>query len=496
MPIVSETLRSREGLLGAARSAALPRRSSTAVLAVVTALAAAAWVVVVGLWAVWRHDHFLSHRFDLGNMVQAVWSTAHGRPLDATNSLTGEQVIRLSGHVDPILVLLAPLWWIYPGPEILILAQAALLASGVYPAVRLALKHVGSPLAAGLLGIWYLVFPWTVWIAFDDFHPLTLATPFLLYAIWFLDEHRLGRFAAVAVLAMMTGELIGLTVAALGVWYAIRYRRRRAGLGIALAGVIWTVVCLAVVIPAFNDGRSSRHYELFETTGGSPTGVLTTLFTDPAAIVAQVTTTSDLLYPLKLLLPTALLALGQPLLLLVAVPQLGVNLLAEWIAATLPMFHYVAPIIPVLTAATVLTVARLPEKFRVLAAGAVLGSATLILVSYPPVPGSQGFAFADTEPPARTAAMRAALDLVPPDAPVTATNRLGAHLSARRYLYLFPLRRDADWAVVDTRDVRPTPAGERADRSNLRRHVERLDHDTDWRMVFDDEGVRVYRRVE
>ena len=49
-------------------------------------------------------------RFDLGNMVQAVWSTTNGRPLETTDGATGEQIVRLGVHVDPFLVLLAPLW--------------------------------------------------------------------------------------------------------------------------------------------------------------------------------------------------------------------------------------------------------------------------------------------------------------------------------------------------------------------------------------------------
>ena len=48
-------------------------------------------------------------RFDLGNMVQAVWSTAHGHPLRMTD-LQGDQISRLAAHVDPVLVLFAPLY--------------------------------------------------------------------------------------------------------------------------------------------------------------------------------------------------------------------------------------------------------------------------------------------------------------------------------------------------------------------------------------------------
>ncbi|MFO7573105.1 MAG: hypothetical protein R6W48_10995, partial [Gaiellaceae bacterium] len=53
-------------------------------------LAAAIWVVVIAATASWRHNEFLSHRYDLGNMVQAIWSTTQGRPLEMTDGTTGD----------------------------------------------------------------------------------------------------------------------------------------------------------------------------------------------------------------------------------------------------------------------------------------------------------------------------------------------------------------------------------------------------------------------
>ena len=141
-----------------------------------------------------------------------------------------------------------------------------------------------------------------------------------------------------AALAILSGELVGLTVAMLGIWFAITYGRRLVGLGIALVAASWTVVCLLVVIPAFNDDRSSRYYAFFEDVGGSPWGLLRTLFTDPGAIIEAVATGADARYVILLLLPTAFLAVGQPLLLAAAVPQLGVNLVADFWTTTQPMF--------------------------------------------------------------------------------------------------------------------------------------------------------------
>ena len=65
--------------------------------------------------------------------------------------------------------------------------------------------------------------------AVDAFHPVTLAIPLFLLCIWFLEGDRLVLFAACAMPAASTGELMGATIAALGIWYALARGRRRAG---------------------------------------------------------------------------------------------------------------------------------------------------------------------------------------------------------------------------------------------------------------------------
>jgi uncharacterized membrane protein len=459
---------------------------------VLIALAGVAWTAVVSGLAIWRHEQFLSHRFDLGNMVQAVWSTSQGRPLEMTDGASGEQIVRLAAHVDPILMLFTPLWWIHPGPEALIVAYVAVIASGVYPVVRLALKYTDSALASTCLAAWYLVFPWIIWIALNELNPLSLALPFLLFAIWFLDEERLGSFAAAAVLALATGEVVGLTIAALGVWYVVRHRRGIAGFAIAIAGVAWTAICLGIVVPAFNDGGGSRYYDRFESVGGSPRGLIETVFTDPGAIVAQVTTSGDFEYLLLLAIPTAFIFVGQPLLLIAAIPQLGLNLVSDFPSTVSPLYHYTAPTLAALIATCIVALGRLPRTARAFAAGIALVASILVLASVPPVPGTEAYMFADLESSQRRAAMRDAVRLVPPAAPVTVTNRLGAHLSIRRIVHLFPARDRAEWAVLDVRD--PSNDAAWIGPTRFERHLSRLARDQSWRLVFDREDVRVYRR--
>ena len=71
----------------------------------------------------------------------------------------------------------------------------------------------------------YLLLPSTQWLTLNEFHPVALAAPLLLWAFWFLDEERLLPFAVLAVPACLTKEEIPLVVGAMGVWYAVSRRQ-------------------------------------------------------------------------------------------------------------------------------------------------------------------------------------------------------------------------------------------------------------------------------
>ena len=105
-------------------------------------------------------------------------------------------------------------------------------------------------------------------------------------------------------LAAATGELMGLVVAALGIWYAFARHQPRTGFAIAALGAAWTSIALNVVLPAFSGGPSV-YYGFYDEVGGSPSGLVRTLFTDPGSILAAVTGGNDLLYVVALAAPLA-----------------------------------------------------------------------------------------------------------------------------------------------------------------------------------------------
>jgi uncharacterized membrane protein len=483
-----------------------PFRSRATVLVRGWAWPVVVWTVMIGwslaLFAVVRNDYyeFRLGRFDLGNMVQAVWSTAHARPLEITDA-SGEQIVRLGSHVDPILALLVPFWLVAPTPLALAAVQIGATALGALPVFWLGRRRLGSERAAALMALAYLAYPWLAWTAVDAFHPVTLAIPLFLYAIWFLDSGRIWAFAVCALLILATGELMGLPLAALGLWYWLARGRGRAGLAIAGAGVAWTLLAIKVVVPAFR-GEESPFYERFASVGGSPEGVLRTAVTDPLTIAGELASRDDLWYLLWLGWPLAFLFVLAPGLAAVAMPQLLVNGLSDWETTTDPRHHYVAAVVPFLVAASVLALARLPRARRTVAAAAVLVTSltlTVLTGPWPETPGTRQSGFHARLPAIHVEALRDALTRVPDGVPVSTTNLAGSQLSARRYVFSVPtVDPRVNWIVVDSWDTWMPPSPSREEGLHpmeLRRFLDRIAASARWRQTYGRDGVFVFTRV-
>ena len=462
--------------------------------------AIAAYAAGFSALSVLRHRALQTGRFDLGNMVQAVWSTAHGHPLKVTG-LRGDEISRLAAHFDPILAAFAPLWLVWPSPDMLLVAQAITIALGALPAYWLARKHLDSERAGLGFALAYLLYPPTQWLTLNEFHPVALACPLLLFAVWYLDEDRFLLFAIFGLLATTTKEEIGFVVAGLGLWWALARGRRLEGAAVLAVGASIALVAIEVVIPHFNRAGTSSFFARYSEVGGSPGGIVHTAVTKPWRLVTTAVTGRGLGYLARLFLPLGLLALLAPLLLLAAIPELAINLLSAATTQTSIRFHYTAGLIPILVATTIFGAAYLvrsrPQWTAPLATGVVVlaiasnyALGAIPLWRYLPG-GQQAQAHAADVSGHDRLALRA-LRLIPKSAVVSATNTLGAHLSARRRILSFPVIQDARWIAADETSPgyadRLAPLPTAVQLSWLRRNPE-------WRLVFERDGILIFHRL-
>jgi uncharacterized membrane protein len=426
---------------------------------------------------------YLEPRLDLGNMVQTIWSTAHGNILQMSDP-SGATMSRLAVHADPFLALLVPFWWIWPSPVVLLVLQAMAVASGALPVYWLAKKHLGPGRSAIAMSFAYLLYPCTQFNAFTPIgiHAVSFGVPLLLFAIWFLDEGRLVPFSAFAVAAGTTKEEIGAAIGGLGVWYLVQ-RRKRAGAVIAALGFAWSVVNLELIIPRFAPSGASPFAGRYEAVGGTPTGMVQTIGTDPTAFVHQVATWHKLFYLVLVFAPFLGLWALEPLMLVGALPDVAINLLSSKPEQTTVSYQYTAGIIPFVVAASILGAARLRRRRP--KPSALLVVVITFAVLSPLVPS---VAALHGQSEREIAATRAALKVIPQSVPVSASETLGAYVSNRRSVATFPIISRADWVLVG-----PLATGETRPDA-FRRKLDRLRKSERWRTVFSSAGVWVFHR--
>ena len=203
----------------------------------------------------------------------------------------------LGDHFHPILILLGPIWRLFPTPLSLLITQDLLLAFSAWPLTRLASRLTNQWVAGGL-GLVY-VLSWGMQGAVAaQFHEIAFAMPLLAYASVAFVERRWVAVTAWSAPLVLVKEDMGLTVLMIGVaviltsavpaWYrtctvirpggrgadgldtagdaagnaagsapqddAARNRRRglRLGVGMIVGGIAAFLFAIQVFLPAFN----------------------------------------------------------------------------------------------------------------------------------------------------------------------------------------------------------------------------------------------------
>lgn len=413
-----------------------------------------------------QYNAYIPHALDLGNMAQTFWNTVHGHPFHFQNMRAPIQVeafgtnTRLSFHVEPIIPFLAIFYAFWQHVETLLVLQTLALASGAIPVRLLARRRLGNPLAELAFPIAYLLFPALEAANLYEFHPVAFAVPLLLWAFYFADARRYTLFTLAAFAAMGCKEELGILVALMGLWIAVRNGDRQFGAIIGVLSLAWSFVAVQVIVPHFHAGPSS--YWSRYLPPGYP-GVSYPVdqaevrhfwLHNPNQVIDNLTDEAKRSYLHRLLYPTGYLALFSPLTLLVGVPSLLLIMLSYEPHMYGGLAHYSAELVPVTIVAAILgtewlskTVAprlRIPSSWAVAACCVyVVFAAAINHRDNGFSPLAAGFIYPTIT--AHDTLINQAIGMIPPNAAVSAQDSLNPHLSDREQVYLYP---DTDYGKV------------------------------------------------
>lgn len=452
-----------------------------------------------------RQDAFMTNAEDFGITDQTLWNTIHGHLLQQTicnivfdtNCVSPAGIMRFAIHVDPLLIPISLLYFIWADPKVLLVLQTLVVASGAYPAFWLARLRLRSNLAAVVIAVLYLLYPAQQQALVFDFHAVTFTSAFLLFMLYFMYTGQTVGVFIFALLSLACKEEIGLVVAMFGVWAIVFQWHWRKGLVLFLLGITWFCLAYLVIMPHFSPTGHpllvSRYPQLTK-----PTVFIAKSLIHPHEFLNQyIREPGHLAYLNVLFAPALYLPLLVPWVFFLALPSLAINLLSSDPQMYSGIFQYNAEVVPVLIFATIEALViirwliqvliasscvyaqkrfgwhdglgfspRLPARILhiVLLAG-LLGGTLVSAVNtdysfYGQMPFSQNFRW-----PKVTDHMRLAqqfIKMIPPTASVSAQSKLVPHLSEREYIYLFPYADDlADYIFLDvTSDPYPYNAAQ------------------------------------
>ena len=234
---------------------------------------------------------------DLGIFDQAIRAYSHFDAPTVPVKAPGFDI--LGDHFHPLVAVLAPLYWLWDNPAMLLIAQAALVSLSIPFVYRFARRRASHRVALVLGGAY--AFAWPVQSMVDyDFHEVAFAAPLLAWAIDALDRRATRSLVVASVLLLLVREDMGLLVAIIGGiawardrrrsdtwWSTLRGSVRHPGplvVMFIIGGIVAFVVSTIVVIPAMSP-YGNYHYWQFGGIGANVHDALRTIVTRPWHVV-------------------------------------------------------------------------------------------------------------------------------------------------------------------------------------------------------------------
>ena len=461
---------------------------------VLLALAMAGYVVVISDLALQNHWSFNTARSDLGYYMSVFRQSSQGILLGC--SLCGGGT-HLTGHFDPILLLLAPIYLLYPFADTMLVLQTVWLASGAVPVYLYAKHETKSPAAALALALAYLSYPALHGVNLFDFHSIALCIPLFVWLLYFLETGSAKGYFVTLALVLMVREDMPLVLMCVSVFAMLRGGRaaRFGWITIALS-VLYFVVVKAFLMgrldPLNNSdtgkGGYAYYYEEMIPAGSATKALVGVLLTNPGFVLSKILVDEKLDYVAKLLVPLLalpLLARGRLMLAYGA----ALTLLATRPYLFSIHFQYSSPLVPFLFVLTAAALGRIQRGEMILGgiAGARASRALAVGVFVCTVLSTYKFgAFwenrsfqAGFRPLRREARpeqievdrwLKKASRARPKGASVAATSRILTHLGSVTHVYMLGEGKPAEY-VVGGRDQKGEhrKIGEDEARGNLER---------------------------
>jgi len=335
-----------------------------------------AYILIFMTISVLKYYSF-SYSSDLAIFSQVVWASSQGDFFYTSRSYVKDNNF-LGDHVNPILLLIAPLYRILPYPLLLIFLQTVAFALGAFVVYYIAKNRFYDDGISVTFSLLYLLYPAVGSINLFNFHPDAFSTLFLLCMFYFFEKKDFKKFFLFMLLTLMCQENMPLVVSMFGVYALIMRREKKWVITPIVVSVLWFYLCVNLVIPHFAEA-GYRYYGRYTNLGGTPREMVETVITKPIFVLGEIFTLRKMIYACLLFAPVCFISLAAPEILIIALLIFVQNFITNYEPQYNINFHYTAPLIPFIFISAIYGAHRLRKVISPKKLVPVLLASTLII---------------------------------------------------------------------------------------------------------------------
>ena len=382
--------------------------------------------------------------FDMGLYDQGLWLLSRFHAPFVT--IMGRDLF--GDHAALILLLVVPLYWIYPSVVTLCVLQSIVLALGALPIYLVARRYLGGYVVPSLLAGAVLLSPALQGGNLEQFHPDCFLVPLVGFAIYAALTWRPWMLVTCAVLCLLVKEDAALLIVPLGIW--VWYRRdQRIGARLVVGSLLAAFVSVQVVMKGFF-GVPELHADRIPF--GGLHGLLTQTLRKPGTVVKYFLGQGRPFYLWQMAIPSGLLFLRAPEIAAIAAMALGANVLSTFGYQHLVQYHYSLAIVPIIAIGTVYALAKVRrEQWRLTATVAIVLLSlwsTYLWGELPALSQNKVPHWKPSNPEVHN--IDAVLSALPPNAVVSAQYSYLTHIDHRVRVYQWPTPfRAAYWGLLN-----------------------------------------------
>jgi len=451
--------------------------------------------------SVLRYQTLYASYFDLGIMHQTVYNSFQAikkfdfsRFLELTNPYGPEQIKRMAIHNDIILGLISLLYFIYPGPETLLVLQTIVVGLGGWIIYKICQKIFEKNKYKEIIGLVftfvYFIYPPLERSNLYDFHAVVLATTLLLLMYYFWLQKKYWLSFLFFAISLLTKEQIALTTLFFGahVFYQswlTRDKKKIFSIAIILISGIWFLVANFVIIPYF---RGESHFAL---------KYYNEITDNPGSILGKYLLSKEtFVYLGRILGPIGFISLTGPLQLLITLPELAINLLSSNINMRNIYYQYSAVITPFIFISAIYGFSYLSNKFKkMVKPGLLFITIAALFFAYieGPLPGAKYQEIHPFQyPQAEISDTRFWAGILSNEKwKISTTGQLAPYFTSRRYFYTF----SQYYYLADYVVIRPNEIYNYPEKDQLIPVYEKIKRDYRFNLIYKKANFEVYKKI-